>query len=667
MGIDHTSRAVADKDSDRDCMRTLLCLIASGIAAAQTPAGEKALFEDLPVVEAAALHAQTLEEAPANVTIITAAEIRKYGYRTLGEALASVRGFDITYDHIYHYVGVHGFSLPGDYNTRFLVMINGHPMTENVFGSNNFFGQDFGLDMDLIQRIEVVRGPSSALYGSNGMFATINVVTKSPVDQPRVRMTAEYGSFGEKKASVSGSPYLGHGANLLIQASVFNTAGGEVYVPEFNTSANNAGLAEGTDGERGYHTFAHLVWRNWTVSAYFNSREKQSPLSWDPTALFDVRGPYVRDGRSFVNIERTDSAGSGQIHTEISYDRYRFLDRFYYPLDSGTQDERNAAWGDWLTARVTYSVPLKGIGGFTAGAEGIYELRNLQENYTASPAFEPQMYVTARDRGIALFAQQEWNIARRWTATAGLRFDDTRNFGHFLSPRAAVVYQWSGETVYKFVYGHPFRNPTAYEQFYSDGVGYIANLGLRPETAHTFELSGEHKFGKNITAIANVYHYQISNIIQVVSLPSGMAQYQNTSWAKSDGAELELNEKFRLWEGGGSVSLQNTDGPGGRLPNSAHVLAKGRAALPLFRNRILVSTELKYMSARLTWENAAMRPVVLNDLTVTWDEKRFPWRLQFGVRNLFNYVYDDPIALAVDEIRSLGRTAFLKLSWQFGG
>src|ERR1022692_3766008 len=113
----------------RKHLPTLLCSLFVGVAAAQDAnvpktqdAGAGAagdpMFQELPVVEAASLHMQTLEQAPGCVTVISAADIRTYGYRTLADALSGVRGFNLTYDRMYHYLGVQGFSLPGDYNTR---------------------------------------------------------------------------------------------------------------------------------------------------------------------------------------------------------------------------------------------------------------------------------------------------------------------------------------------------------------------------------------------------------------------------------------------------------------------------------------------------------------------------------------------------------------------
>ncbi len=212
---------------------------------------------DIQVVSAA-LHPQTLQDAPASVTVITAEDIRKYGYRTLGEALSAVRGFYLSNDRSYETMGVRGFSLPGDYGSHLLVMVNGHNMADNVFDYMLYFGNDFPIDMNLIKQIEIIRGPSSALYGSNAIFATINIITKSPGEAGPLSFTADTGSFGEKKGQVVETASFG-GVKLLLSASVFSNAGeSPLFFPQYDTSQNNYGEAVNMTTERGYHFFSTL-------------------------------------------------------------------------------------------------------------------------------------------------------------------------------------------------------------------------------------------------------------------------------------------------------------------------------------------------------------------------------------------------------------------------
>ena len=620
-------------------------------------------------MEAAALHAQSLEEAPASVTVITAGDIRKYGYRTLGEALAGVRGLYVTSDRIYHYVGVAGFSIPGDYNTRFLVLLNGHPLTENIYNSNGFFGQDFGLDMDLVERIEVIRGPSSALYGSNGILANINIVTKSPVDMRRLRVTTETGSFGEKKAGVSTSLYLGKGANLLFSGSVFNNSGQDLYFPEFASPATNYGRATGVDGERGYHTFANLVWKDWSITAYFNSREKHPPVSWGPT-IFPDTGSFVRDSRNFIAATYTREVGAdSQLRWQIYYDNYRYDDRFDYtrPEDAGLDDVRTLSRGDWIGSQLTYRFPVTSSSALTLGVQANFELRNLQQGFVAAPEYTLLADINRPDRSYAVFAQEEWNLSPRWKASLGLRFDESLNFGHFISPRLALVYQQSARTVYKFIYGRPYRNPSPAERYYDDG-GYasIANPGLRPETAHTFEVSAERKLAHDITALVDVYHYRVSKMISAVTIGPGIQQYQNGSQDRSTGVAFELRGKlWRDLEAAGSLSydVATDSGIQDYLPNSPHQIAKLRFSKPFWKDKLTFSSSSQYLGRRETMSDAVMRPVWLEDITLSTRRLHPDFDLQFGIRNAFNWRYEDPVYLVIDKMSQDGRSAFVKLIW----
>src|SRR6267154_1339454 len=161
--------------------------------------------EDLPLdallntrISTAAKYEQRVTDVPASVTVITAEEIARNGWHTLAEALAFVPGVTLTYDRAYTYLGLRGVGLPGDYNNRFLILLNGEPMLDGVAGAIDI-GTALGVDLSSLSRIEFVRGPGSVLYGSGAMFGVINLVLKSEQEASSVMVGG--GSHHTTKAS----------------------------------------------------------------------------------------------------------------------------------------------------------------------------------------------------------------------------------------------------------------------------------------------------------------------------------------------------------------------------------------------------------------------------------------------------------------------------------
>ncbi len=153
-------------------------------------------------VYGASRYQQKVTEAPASITIISADEIKKYGYRTLADILRSIRGVYVTNDRNYSYIGVRGVARPGDYNTRVLLLIDGHRINDSIYDLATI-GTEFPLDVDLIERVEFVRGPSSSLYGTNAFFGVINIITKRGRDLKGLEVSGEAGNFASYKGSIS--------------------------------------------------------------------------------------------------------------------------------------------------------------------------------------------------------------------------------------------------------------------------------------------------------------------------------------------------------------------------------------------------------------------------------------------------------------------------------
>jgi len=620
-------------------------------------------------VTSASLHDQKLEDAPASITVITAEEIRRSGYRTLADALAWVRGFYSTSDYSYTAIGIRGFSLPG-YETRYIVTINGHDVAENIIGAT-FVGNDFPLDLALVDRIEIVRGPSSALYGSNGMLATINVVTKRPRDVQGTTVRIETGSLRERKVEIGTAVAVGERANLLASASFFNNAGvHQLYVSEFDTPQSNFGRAVDVDGEKGYHAFVDLTWGNWEAMAVAGDRVKIQPVSWG-NALFNDRGTRVEDSRGFFELSYTrDLPGDRTVAWRTSYDSYRYRGVYHYPVDSGVEEDREHDYGDWLGSKVTYRFPDSKAGHITLGAELRMDLRALQNAFGVAPQNSLLLRVNRLDQSVGIFAQQEWELSRHWGVNLGARFDRSWLKGNAVSPRVAVIYKPSDQTNLKLMYGRGFRHPSTYDMFYDDGVTETGNPSLRSETTDAYEFDLEHTFARRLRASASAYHYQIHKLVEQVFTAAGLIQIVNADRVRASGASFELFLQLPARADlVSSLEFQRAVFSAGTvLPNSPGQVAKLRLSIPLWRDRLVLGAGLQAFGERRTYAGVTMPWGILPEAVVS--TKPLIAGLQFcaGIKNLSNSFYRDPAGLtpAVDSMIGAGRTYYLNVTWHGG-
>jgi iron complex outermembrane receptor protein len=613
-------------------------------------------------VEAAALHLQTLRDAPASVTVITAEDIYTYGYRTLGEALASARGFSMNDNRTYRTVGVRGFNLPWDYGSRILVMVDGHNMADHIFDSMLWFGDDFPIDMHLVKRIEIIRGPSSALYGSSGVFATINVVTKPPEEAGAPSLTTQFGSFGEQKAQMMAALPAGKQVKVLLSGTVFHESG------ESPLNYSGFGAAVDMDSARGYHFFSNVTWGGWNLTAVLSDRYKIQPISWGDS-VFNDRGTHVDETASYVEAVYTHDFARGTLRWRASYNQDHLRGRFDYPLHSATgdaiEDNRTFSYSDWIETQLTYRFDVAHLGTLTAGAEAQIDLRAYQGSKDVSPVPVVFANINIRDTMYALFLQNERKLSGRWTLDLGLRLDGSAYRRSFVSPRAALLYQPSSAWTYKFLYGRAFRNPSAFDLFFGDGLSAVANPNARPEKADTIEVDVERRMGKRLHLVTAAYGYRIKDFLVGVYTPGGLSQTQNSGGIHARGIEFELQTRpLPRFEATASYALQEADysGTDAVLSNSPQHLAKLRFAVPMGR-KFDLSSGMQYYSARGTLGGAFVKPVYLSDFTIT-SRRLFPnFDVRAGVRNALNRNYSDPIALnpRVDSMQQPGRTLFVEL------
>jgi outer membrane receptor for ferrienterochelin and colicins len=659
--------------------RCIALLLWTFVAAAAAASGQSKDIMDLSPealktvqVYSASMYVQSDRQAPSSVTVITAEQIRQFGYRTLADALRSVRGFDITYDRNYSYVGVRGFSRPGGYNDQVLLLINGHRLNDNVYDQAEL-GTEFPLDVDLIERIEIVRGPSSSLYGTSAFLAVINVITKKAQSAGGLELSTDAGGFGSYRGRATlGGTY--HGIEGLFSGTIYDSTGAaRLFFPAFNSPATNYGIAQDADRDSSRSFYASLHFPHFALEALGATRQKGIPTASFGQDFNDNRSQSI-DSRGYLRLRYSRPIFQDAEFIATAYfDRAIYHGVYVYAPTSGQglyALNEDASRGDVFGTNVRINKTLWRKHKATVGMEFRDNLRQDQTNYNLNP-FQAVLDDLRSSQEWASFVQDEFTIRKSLILSAGLRHDQYQQFGGTTNPRVALIYSPLRRTTFKAIYGQAFRAPNNYELYYGDHVSVEPNPLLRPEKIRAEELVWEQDLGADFRLSASGFSNQFTDLInQQIDPKTDFIVYNNFENAHNRGFEIEFGGKIPSGiEGRLSYTLQKTVDPstGLWLPDSPAQMAKANIIFPVARRRLTFAFELQYTDSRKTVTGSQIGSYVVSNLSIASREFASGFRFSGSVYNVFNSPYSDPVGAEIvgSMVRQNGRDFRIQLAHTF--
>lgn len=620
-------------------------------------------------VSSASKFVQKSNQAPALVTVISAADIRRYGWRTLAEVARSVRGMTVSYDRNYSYLGTRGFLRPGDYNTRFLLLVDGNRINDGVYDQAPL-GGEFPLELELIERIEFVPGPGSSIYGSNAFFGVINVITKKGADLAGPRITFEAGSAGARKASLSSSfsPARGpaQGMQMLFAASAHRSDGRDLYFPEFDSAAQNNGVAAGRDYERGQRVMGSVSAGPFSLTLIHARRVKGVPTASFAQPFNDPRSATT-DRQSYLNAAfQLPVRGPEQMGARLSLGAYDSTGTYVID-DAGRTLNHDGSKARWWGAEL--SLVSTRFAGHTllAGLDYQRDVRLRQFSHDLAPYFS---YLDDSRSGTraGLYLQDEVALSGATLLNLGLRHDRNTVVGGVTSPRIALIHQAGTDTTFKLIYGSAFRAPNAYERFYTfpgEG-GQLPNAGLAPETIRSSELALVHQLGARTRLTVSVFSNLVLDLIGLVQ--DGAApetRFENGARVRARGVELEYE---RRWQNGAALrtSYSTSRTGDGQEINAPRSLAKMNLAAPLGALGWRAALEAHYVGARGTAQHRAPSFWLVNANLL--HARLFNHvEASLGIYNLLDKRYADPGSVEHRQgvIEQDGRTLRARVAYGF--
>lgn len=619
----------------------------------------------VPTVFGASKREQKTTEAPASVSVVTRDDIQQFGYRTLADMLRALPGFQVSSDRNHAFLGARGLSL-GDFNSRMLLLVDGHRVNNNLT-DGAYIDTAFILDVDLIDRVEVIRGPGSVLYGNNAFFGVINVVTRGGKQLGGAEVSGAYGSYDSYQSRLTYGNSFKNGVELLLSGTLYDSAGPEkLFYKEFNTPAQNNGLARGLDDDSSRSFFGSLSYRDFTLEGGLVRREKGDPTAQQFTTFNDPRLRTV-DDRSYVDLKFThEFPGGVDLTARAYYDRAEY--QIGYPLGASPADAllyRELQAGEWWGAELQLSRQFWEKHAITLGADYRDDFRQEIHGYNPDGSSYQNVHKNRSSHG--MYAQGDFELLANLHFNGGLRYDQYGAFDPSINPRLALIYNPVPSSTLKLLYGTAFRAPNFIE------LRDPRFQNIHPEDITSYEFAYEQGIGRHLRSSLSAFDNHMSDLIVFRN-----GSYANLK-AETRGLELALEGN---WAGGlrgrASYTFQKTENLSAAwdFADSPGHLLKLNLSVPLLRDKLCAGLEYQYTSSRHTFFTSPSGATVVGGdaagfgvLNATLFSRNLVRNLEFSasVYNLLDQSYSDPATRihVQDKIPQDGRGFRLKLSYRF--
>lgn len=610
---------------------------------------------------------QKAEEAPSSVSVLTADDIHTFGWRTLAEALNGLRGLFTRNDRNYSYLGMRGFTRPGDFNSRVLLMVDGQRMNENIF-DGAYIGQEFMLDIDLIDRIEYIPGSGSSIYGANAFLGMINVITKKGKAINGSQVAGEIGSFDTYKGRISYGKTLENGSDVLFSASHYDSAGvNNLYFPEYDSPASNHGIAHNMDGEFADRLYGKINFEELTLSGGYVNRTKSVPTAAFG-AIFNDPDFSTIDKQFYTNLKYEKAiSDKTQWLFKGFYQGYDYYSDEAYMADVRTVNHDQVS-GRWWGGEAQFSTTAFDRQRIIAGLEYQYDQRQRLLNYDIGVNQAPDESYRNGHR-VELYLQDDLQLSDNWILSGGARLDQHHMLKKLqLNPRAGLIWTPWSNTHFKLLYSSTFRAPNVSEAD-SSGFGFISSSALREEHINSYEGVAEWRSNDNLKLIATLFHNDISQLLDFMSFPAGGGVINNGHY-RAYGGELEAEQRWnngRLLKASYSYTLVTNESQHGIWANaSPQNLFKLHYAEPLFNDFARLGIESIYVDQRKTESGLMAQGYELINVNLS-SSKIFPGvDTSFGLYNLLDNHYQVPSNdTNLNMLRMNGREIRFKLQLTF--